>query len=168
MIKDRNGKLLVYNTPEYDLQIITSEVMHFDSTKFCDIFDMGLVELRGRFKELRTRKEYSPVKPITFIPQLSNYDFARIQDYIDEFPGFYIQARTTRAYTSTAAANALGYVSEISKSQLDNDKSKVYKQGDYIGQSGIESYYEEYRAGQRGVRFTLRNVKGESSKGSFA
>lgn len=167
LIKDRNGKLLVYNTPEYDLQIIKSEVTHFDSAKFCEVFDMGLVELRARFKELRTRKEYSPVKPITFIPQLSNYDFAKIQDYIDEFPGFYIQARTTRAYTSTAAANALGYVSEITKSQLENDKSKVYKQGDYIGQSGIESYYEEYLRGQRGVRFTLRNVKGVE-KGSFA
>ncbi len=76
------------------------------------------------------------------------------------FPGFYIQPRSTRAYTSSALANALGYVSEISKNQLDRDTTKIYRQGDYIGQSGIESYYEEYLRGTRGVRFKLRNVDG--------
>ena len=50
--------------------------------------------------------------------KLSTLDFAKIQDNIDEFPGFYIQARSTRAYTAKAGANAIGYVSEISKTKL--------------------------------------------------
>lgn len=166
LIKDRNGKLIVYNTPEFDLQIIHKEVKNLDSTRFCDVFSMSLNELKIKFKELKARREYSPVKPTIFLTQLSTLDFARIQDNIDEFPGFYIQARTTRAYTAKAAANAIGYVSEISKSKLENDKSGIYKQGDYIGQSGIEAYYEQYLRGQRGVRFKLRNVDGVE-KGSF-
>jgi penicillin-binding protein 2 len=40
LISDRNGKLLVYNSPEYDLQIIKKEVVNFDSAKFCEVFDM--------------------------------------------------------------------------------------------------------------------------------
>ena len=80
--------------------------------------------------------------------------------------GFYIQARTTRAYREQAAANAIGYVSEISKDKLAKDKSGFYKQGDYIGQSGIEAYYEEYLRGKRGVRYKLRNVDGVE-KGSY-
>ncbi len=166
LIKDRNGKLIVYNTPEFDLQIIHKEVKNFDSTKFCDVFSMSIDELKQKFKELKARKEYSPVKPTIFLTQLSTLDFARIQDNIDEFQGFYIQARTTRAYMAQAAANAIGYVSEISKDKLQNDKTGIYKQGDYIGQSGIEAYYEQYLRGQRGVRFKLRNVDGVE-KGSF-
>lgn len=127
---------------------------------------MSKEELQEKFTELRARKEYSPYKPTLFIDQLSNYDFAKIQDNLDEFPGFYIQARTTRAYTTSALANALGYVSEISKTNLDNDQTKIYRQGDYVGQSGIEAFYEEQLRGKRGVRFKLRNVKG-IEKGSF-
>lgn len=166
LIFDRNGKLIVYNTPEYDLEVITKDIKDFDSARFCAVFQISKEQLRKYFKEMKARKEYSPFKPTLFIDQLSDIDFAKVQDHLDEFPGFYIQARTTRAYTTTALANALGYVSEISKSQLERDASKIYKQADYIGQSGIEAFYEEQLRGKRGVRFKLRNVKG-IEKGSF-
>ena len=166
LVYDRSGKLIVYNTPEYDLEIISKDVKKLDTAQFCRVFDLSRKELRLKFKELRLRKEYSPYKPTLFLDKLSNYDFAKIQDHLDEFTGFYIQARTTRAYTTSALANALGYVSEISKTALENDKTKIYKQGDYVGQSGIESYYEAQLRGKRGVRFKLRNVKG-IEKGSF-
>ncbi|MEK6780826.1 MAG: penicillin-binding transpeptidase domain-containing protein [Bacteroidota bacterium] len=166
LIYDRHGKLIVYNTPEYDLQIISKEAKGLDSAKFCKVFSLSKEELQEKFKELVERKEYSPYKPTLFIDKLSNYDFAKIQDNLDEFPGFYIQARTTRAYSTSALANALGYVSEISKGKLEGDELNIYKQGDYIGQSGIELFYEEQLRGQRGVKFKLRNVKG-IEKGSF-
>jgi penicillin-binding protein 2 len=166
LIKDRNGKLIVYNTPEFDLLIIHKELKTLDTARFCEVFDMTPADLRLKFKELKAKREYSPVKPTTFLTQLSTLDFAKIQDNIDDFKGFYIQARTTRAYRDKAAANAIGYVSEISKDKLAKDKSGFYKQGDYIGQSGIEAYYEEYLRGKRGVRYNLRNVDGVE-KGSY-
>ncbi len=166
LIYDRNHKLIVYNTPEYDIEVIVKDIKKFDSLKFCEVFEISSDQLRTKFKEMKARKEYSPFKPTLFIDQLSNMDFARVQDRMDEFPGFYIQARTTRAYSSTALANALGYVSEINKTQLANDKSRIYKQGDYIGQSGIEAFYEAQLRGKRGIRFKLRDVKG-IEKGSF-
>jgi penicillin-binding protein 2 len=166
LITDRRGKLIVYNTPEYDLTVILKEVKGFDSVKFCKIFEISHEELRAKFKEMKKRREFSVVKPTLFMDQLSNEDFARVQDHLDEFPGFYIEARTARAYTTHALANALGYISEVSKNQLETDEKKFYRQGDYIGQSGIESFYEEQLRGKRGVRFKLRNVKGVE-KGSF-
>jgi len=166
LIYDRNKKLIVFNSPEYDLQVVIKDVKKFDSTKFCSVFEISREELQLKFKEMKARKEYSPFKPTLFMNQLSNVDFAKVQDQLDEFPGFYVQARTTRSYAAPALANALGYVSEISKESLSRDASKIYKQGDYVGQSGIEAFYEEQLRGKRGVRFKLRNVKG-IEKGSF-
>jgi penicillin-binding protein 2 len=166
LIKDRNGKLIVYNTPEFNLEVLLKDVKKFDSARFCAVFGISQDELRKKFKEMKGRKEFSRFKPTLFLSQLSTVDFARIQDFLDEFPGFYVQPRTTRAYSTSSLANALGYVSEISKTRLENDASKIYKQGDYIGQSGIEAYYEEQLRGTRGVRVKLRNVKG-IIKGSF-
>ncbi len=166
LIYDRNGKLIVSNSPEYYVEVIYKDIKKFDTAKFCSVFELSHEELRSKFRELKTRKEYSPAKPTLFLDKLSNLDFAKIQDRLDEFQGLYIQARTTRSYATPALANALGYVSEISKEQLEKDASKVYKQGDYIGQSGIEAFYEKQLSGKRGVRFKLRNVKG-IEKGSF-
>ncbi len=166
LIYDRNGKLIVYNTPEFDLNVISKDIRNFDSAQFCQVFEMSRVELRKKFKEMRARKEYSPYKPTLFIDRLSNTEFAKIQDHLDEFPGLYVQARTTRSYTTSALANALGYVSEISKDQLAKDETGIYRQGDYIGQSGIEAFYEQQLRGKRGVKFKLRNVRG-IEKGSF-
>lgn len=169
LIRDRNGKLIVYNDPEYNLLIILKEVKHLDSAKFCKVFGISQEELRARFKglitEIRNRKA-SELQPTPFIKQLSNYDLAKVEDNIDEFPGFYVEARNTRAYTTKAAANALGYVSEISKGQLAKDETHIYKQRDYIGQSGIEAYYESYLRGTRGVKYEMRNKDGVI-KGSY-
>lgn len=166
LIRDRNGKILVYNTPEFDLLIIKKEVKNFDSVRFCTVFSMSQEQLKQAFKDLRAKREYSQLKPTVFIKGLSNRDFAGIQDNIDEFKGFYIQPRSTRAYTSNAMANALGYVSEVSKGQLERDTLNFYRQGDYIGQSGIEGFYEKFLRGKRGVRYKLFDVDG-IDKGSF-
>lgn len=174
LIKDRNGKLIVFNNPEYDVLVILREVKNFDSTRFCQVFQITPEVLRGYFRNIYSeikRKRASELQPTPFIRQLSNDDLARIEDNIDEFPGFSIQARTTRAYGSKAAANALGYVSEISKDQLARDEQRNYRQGDYIGQSGVEAYYEEYLRGQRGVRYLMRNkdgvIKGPYEEGRY-
>src|ERR1700709_996522 len=106
LIQDRHGKLIVYNTPEFDLTVILREVKKLDTARFCSVFGMTREELLVKFKELKARREYSKWKPTLFLDKLSNYDFAKIQDNLDEFPGFYIQARTTRAYTTSALANA--------------------------------------------------------------
>jgi penicillin-binding protein 2 len=166
LIYDRNQKLIVFNSPEFDLEVVIKDVKNFDSVKFCSVFEISREELRARFKAMKARKEYSPFKPTIFMNQLSNIDFAKVQDHLDSFPGFYVQARTTRSYATPSLANALGYVSEISKTSLERDTTKIYRQGDYVGQSGIEYFYEEQLRGKRGVRFKLRNVKG-IEKGEF-
>ena len=174
LIYDRNGKLIVYNSPEYNLQIILKEVKDFDSTKFCQVFNITREQLQGYFNVLLTdikNRKASELQPTTFIKQLSNHELARIQDHIDEFKGFYIEARTTRAYTSATAANVLGYVSEITKAQLKRDTLRIYRQQDYKGQSGIEAFYELYLRGKGGVKFLLRNkdgvVKGPYEEGRY-
>ncbi|MBL3656856.1 penicillin-binding protein 2 [Fulvivirga sediminis] len=159
-IRDRNGKLIVYNTPQFDITITPKEVKVLDTAKFCKLFEITPEELRNKYAALRESKGFSYVKPNAFIKQLSERDLARIQDYLIDFPGFDLQPRTSRAYTYPVLANALGYVSEINKRQLDRDTADYYHQGDYIGQSGLEAYYENQLRGKRGVRYKKRNVRG--------
>ena len=82
-------------------------------------------------------------------------EFARIQDALVDYPGFDYQKSSIRTYSAPTLAHALGYVSEISKKQLDNQDYPYYRQGDLVGQSGLEKFYEEQLRGRRGVRYVM-------------
>jgi len=70
LITDRHGKLIVYNTPEFDLTIILKEVKKFDTVRFCSVFGMTHEELRQKFRELKARREFSRWKPTIFLDKL--------------------------------------------------------------------------------------------------
>lgn len=163
LIYDRNNELLVANKPMFDLMVVPSRVKIKNPTRFCGLLGISVDEYSEKLKKA---KLYSRVKASPFIKQLSLEDYSKIADYLDEYPGFVLQPRTTRSYTHPILANALGYISEISQSELDKDSSNYYHSGDYIGKSGIESEYETYLRGQRGKRFKIRNVRGVE-KGQF-
>lgn len=163
LIYDRNGELIVFNTPQYNLTVIPKDVKKIDTAKFCELFQITKQDF---IDKLEVAKKFSYVQPSIFIKQLSNKDLAKVQDYLVDFQGFDIQARTTRSYSSPVLANALGYVSEVSKRQLERDTADYYRQGDYIGQSGIESFYEKQLRGKRGVHYVIKNVRGVE-KGVF-
>ena len=141
----------------YDLMVVPMEVEVKDTAEFCSMFG---IDKEIFIEKYNTAREYSVIKPSIFIKQISNEEFARIQDKLINFKGFYISARSVREYPHPVMSNALGYVGEISKGQLDRDTTNYYRMGDYIGISGIESSYEKTLRGQRGVKKRMVNVRG--------
>lgn len=163
LIYDRNGKLMVQNTPVYDLMVIPKEARNPDTLRFCELFQIPVEEFRER---IVAAKAHSFVKPSVFLQRLSNEEFASVQDNLVDFPGFYINARTVRGYSHQSLSHALGYIGEISPRQMENPRYQGYRAGDYIGISGIESEYESFLMGKRGIKYMMVNVRGVQ-KGSF-
>lgn len=156
-IYDRNGELIVYNTPVYDLYVTPKKVKIPDTSAFCQMMAIT----RSNFDSIMgIAKNYSMLKPSLFLRQLSKEDFARIQDALVDYRGFEPIISSMRTYPAHTMANALGYVSEISKKQLENQDIVYYRQGDYIGHNGLEEQYEEQLRGKRGVKFVMQNVRG--------
>lgn len=157
LIFDRNGDLMVYNKPVYDLMVIPKEAQQTDTARFCALFKLS----RDEYVELTQKaRKYSYVKPSAMLKQLSAEEFAAVQDHLVDFPGFFITPRTVRSYPYPVMANALGYIAEIDRNKLNRDTSNYYKSGDYIGINGLESKYEPYLKGKRGVRLKTVNVRG--------
>ena len=163
IIYDRNGNLLVHNDPVFDIMVIPKEAEVQDTTKFCELLEIDKAEFERRMNEAR---DYDIFQPSVFMKMLSIEDFARFEDFLVDFPGFYPQVRSLRGYEHNSLANALGYVGEISKPTLNNDTTGEYKQGDYIGISGVELEYEKELKGKNGVKYKMVNVRGVE-KGSF-
>lgn len=163
LIYDRNGKLLVQNTPVYDLMVIPKEVKQLDTLRLSSLLELPVEDIRERLKKARA---FSYVQPSIFYQKLTTQDFAHIQDNLIDFPGFYINARTARGYPHQSLSHALGYIAEISPKQLEDTAYLGYRPGDYIGKSGIELEYEKYLMGKRGVKYKMVNVRG-IEKGPF-
>ena len=163
LVYDRSGKLMVFNNPIFDLMVVPREFHLKDTAKFCELFRISKEQL---IEGYNSAKSYSKVKPSPLIKQLSNTDFARIQDFLVDYPGLFILTRSVRSYPSPSAAHALGYIGEINAGQLERDTLSYYSQGDYVGLSGLEKYYEKELRGNKGVKYKMVNVRG-MDKGPF-
>ena len=160
-IYDREGRLMVYNQPAYDVMVVMREVRDLDTVDFCKTLGIDLKFFNKRMKDIKNRAlnpGYSPYTEQIFMSQLPAEEFAVFQEKLFRFPGFYIQRRTTRQYAYNVAAHVLGDVAEVSKRDIEEDD--YYRSGDFIGIQGVERSYEKYLRGEKGVEILLRDARG--------
>ena len=156
IIYDRNGKILVGNKVAYDMLVTPKEVGAFDTLELCDILEISpefLKEKMDGYYRDRRKIGYRSVVMLTHLPPEIYMRFAEVAY---RFPGFRGQARNIRDYPYNAGGNLLGYISEVSAKDIENNP-EVYKAGDYIGKTGIEATCEEYLRGEKGYNIFLRN-----------
>lgn len=161
VIYDRNGKLLVYNQPAYDITVIMKEITSLDTADLCRTLRITPEFLRKRFKDLKDRRlnpGYSPYTNQVLLTQLSAEDCGIFQEKLFKFPGFYIQRRTIRQYNYDAGAHILGDIGEVSKTEMEDDE--YYIPGDFIGKLGVERSYEKQLRGEKGIEVLLRDARG--------
>ncbi len=162
LIYDRNGELIVSNMAAYDLMVIPAQTKDIDTAEFCSL--LGITEEMFN-KQMRAARAYSRRAPSEFLKQISDETYARLQEKMFLYPGFYVQPRTLRKYTRPVASHILGYVSEVDEGNIK--KNPYYKPGDYIGKSGIEEAYETELRGHKGVKIYMVDVFSRI-KGAYA
>ena len=166
-ISDREGRLLVYNQPAYDIMVVMSEMEDVDTLDLCqslgidrEWFDRRMVEIKDRSRN----PGYSSYTQQLFMNQLSTEEFSSFQEKLFRFPGFYIQKRNIRQYAYPNAAHILGDVGEVGPADIEADD--YYQSGDYIGKQGVERSYERQLRGEKGVEILLRDARGRI-KGNY-
>jgi penicillin-binding protein 2 len=153
LIYDRNGKLLVYNEAVYDLMVIPRQVKGVDTAELCRL--LGITP-KGYAERMKKARDYSPMLASAFEKQISKETYGYIEEKLYRFTGFFVQPRTLRKYPMSIGAHLLGYIGEVTPSQIE--KNKYYKQGDYIGISGLERTYEIELHGIKGMKIRMVDV----------
>ena len=169
VIYDRNGKLLVFNQPSYDVMVIMREVQPFDTLDFCQTIGITKETFDYNIETIKKARGYSSFVAQVFMEQLSANEYGILQEKLYKFPGFYIRNRALREYGCVNAANVLGYVGEVNQNDIFNDSYYVPK--DYSGRSGVELSYEKILRGEKGVEILLRDnrgrIKGKYEDGKY-
>lgn len=168
LIYDRNGELLVFNQPIYEITMVMRDMgKEWDTTAFCQCLQISRAEFDNRMTEIKDKKKnrgFSRWTPQVFMSQLKKEDIASLQESLFLFPGIQIQKRTLRDYTYKAAAHVLGSVGEVNQNDIDRDS--YYARGDYSGRDGLERTYERQLRGEKGVEILMRDSRGRM-QGSY-
>ena len=166
LIYDRNKELIVYNEAAYDLMITPNQATFLDTALICSLLEIDTLNL---MKRIEKASNYSMYKASVLMKQISVETYTKLQENMFLMPGFFVQTRTLRKYPYSTASHLLGYVGEVNQRIVKS--TPYYKEGDYIGISGIEKAYEDKLRGQKGVKLLLKdvhnNIKGSFNDGKF-
>ena len=166
LIYDRNKELIVYNEAAYDLMITPKQATFLDTALICSLLEIDTLNLMKRIEKARN---YSMYKASVLMKQISVETYTKLQENMFLMPGFFVQTRTLRKYPYSTASHLLGYVGEVNQRIVKSNP--YYKEGDYIGVSGIEKAYEDKLRGKKGVKLLLKdvhnNIKGSFNDGKF-
>ncbi|MBU0975348.1 MAG: penicillin-binding protein 2 [Patescibacteria group bacterium] len=154
LVYDRNGNLLVQNTPSFQLTIellqlprekedqvisLLSNILGIDKKKLVNEYETKAYTEKG----VRTS-----VSQITLLNNVDRDKIISIYSRSNDLPGVFVEMGITREYLKgSSLAHVLGYVREVSEADLDTGG---YSVGDVIGDSGIEKSYDEILRGMNG------------------
>ncbi|HEX6940139.1 MAG TPA: penicillin-binding protein 2 [Longimicrobiales bacterium] len=158
-IFDRNGEILADNVPGYALSLLPASE---------DTIRAALERLKPLLKltpeaidALLAKRREAPGQPLVVSSDLTFEQVSAIEERRPLLPGVYIDMRPKRRYLAgAAAAHVLGYVGEISESELELPEFEGYSAGQIVGKAGVERQYERRLGGRPGVRYVEVDAHG--------
>jgi penicillin-binding protein 2 len=148
-ILDRYGEILVENRPTFDLYATPEDVTN--PAEVAAVLARILVttpeEIISQFREGRSH----PHQPLLLRKDLDERMMVAVEERKLDLPGISLRIRPVRAYPSGGmAANLLGYVSEVSETQLARTEYQDFRPGENLGQAGVERRYDGFIRGVDG------------------
>lgn len=157
LIYDRNGQLLVYNDVIYDLMVVPRHVKELDTAAFCALLKITPKEFEQKMQKAISKN--GERKSSVFEKQISQSTYAALQEKLFYFTGFFVEVRTDRKYNTHSMAHVLGNTGEVSEKRIAESQG-YYRQGEYVGLTGIERSYETLLRGRKGIKNMLVDVHG--------
>ena len=147
LLYDRNGELLANNIPSFQLYLSLEDVQDRDDllSKLPEYVD---VNVQAISEKLGTNQRRGRIK---LKSGLTLKEAALIESHRIDLPGVAIQPEYQRNYPlGNYAAHVIGYVGEISESQLKDPEFLDVQAGRIIGQYGVERTFDTHLLGETG------------------
>ena len=160
LILDRDGRPIVRNRIAFNVLLDREKIGRLDGTvqSLSKILNLPEGTVRERIERYRNRPTFEPVivKEDVDLAEAAYLESRRL-----ELPEVSVAIEPKRSYEDhDLAAHALGYVGEISETQLGKPRFAGYQLGDVVGKAGLESYYDNDLAGEKGWKQVIVNSLG--------
>ena len=149
-ILDRDRTVLVDNRPCFVVSVIPEEVQNEQilTHHLSLVYPSGQDEL---LSQIRSLSKALPFRAFPLWKDASWEAMAYIEANKLRIPGVLIQVNEVRNYLyGSLMSHITGYIGEVNPQEIDRYPYYVYKPGDCIGKSGIESQWERFLRGRNG------------------
>ncbi|MBF0145845.1 MAG: penicillin-binding protein 2 [Magnetococcales bacterium] len=159
-ILDRHGRILVENSPDFQLAVIPE--LTGDIKALLKRMQPYLALPPDKIeKVLRQVQRQRGFLPLMVQSRLTWAQVNQIESRIHTFPGASIQVQTTRSYPNgDTAAHLLGYLGEVNEKDILQFPSINFRSGDIVGKTGMERMFELELRGKEGFREMEVNAVG--------
>ena len=154
-ILDRDGRVLVDNAQTFQVRLSRDAARQENVPLIAEGLEIPFDRLERRFLELKAQSgpEY---QQIVLKDNLPISDVAFLEAHREQLPELELIRTPRRRYPLDGmAAHVLGYVGEISKSELNLEEFVLHDAGAEVGKAGIERRYNDFLVGQDGRRLVL-------------
>jgi penicillin-binding protein 2 len=148
-ILDRNGAVLASNRISFDVTVIYREIR--DRLRFLKTLKDKLGLSGRQIASSLSKAMASPYSRVVVAEDIDKDRAISLEEEIFDLRGLVVETRSRRDYRyGPSGSHILGYLGEISESELERLEQYGYRAGDLIGRSGIEKYYDSYLKGVDG------------------
>jgi penicillin-binding protein 2 len=96
-------------------------------------------------------QRYKKYQPVTVAREINDEVIATVEENLDKFPGVSVETESMRVYEDGEIfSNIIGYIRQISDTELQEYSEYGYTSGDIVGKTGIEKVMELELNGQDG------------------
>jgi len=156
---DRNGLVLADNVPGYTVKLLAPSE---DSLRAV-LLRMGtLVDLDSTDIEVVVRRYRGARYQPALVFNSSSFEvISRLEEHRPSLPGLVIQTEPRRFYPGgRAVAHVVGYVGEVSESDLEQNRFAGARLGTIVGKESLEVQYDSLLRGRDGMRYVEVNARG--------
>jgi penicillin-binding protein 2 len=160
VIYDKDLKQLVFNQPSFDLFLDKSKLPQSEQEKFQVLKEVSQI-LNMDLKDLENKMQESSDIILEITKDLDHQTLIILETKVKELPGFWVENKSKREYlNSEGLAHILGYLGKIKTEEMSSQINGAYNILDYVGRSGLESYYEETLRKNSGKLQIEKDVRG--------
>jgi len=161
IITDRNGIILADSAPSYSIAVIPEDVEGDPEAEIISLARVLGCDAEEAITAYHENDTGVPYRAVKVFEHLDTREVALFEADQDLFPGAQLLVEPRRYYPfGKTAAHLLGYVGEISGSQIASGHYAGAARGDIIGKYALERQYDKYLRGRDGGRQVEVDARG--------
>ncbi len=161
-ILDRNGTPLADNRPAFNVYATPKQLtpaVQAELARMLGLSDDEILKIEERLEVGRKRD----VRAAILILEDQGRDRAAlVEQSLTRLPGVEVRHEPYRFYPQgELAAHLVGYMTQMTAAEVDRLASQSYAPSELVGRSGLESAWENYLRGKKGVERYAVDAKGQ-------
>jgi penicillin-binding protein 2 len=158
-ILDRNGLVIADNVPGFTVKLLapSEDSLRAVLARLGDLVPLDSTDADVVVRRFRSAR-YQPA----LVFNSSSFEvISRLEEHRPSLPGLVIQTEPRRFYPGgRAVAHLVGYVGEVSESDLDRERFPGARLGSIVGKESLEAQYDSVVRGFDGMRYVEVNARG--------